>query len=306
MTLVGPLMLGVAGVAVGGLGWGALEARAFTTRRVRVPILPEGAAPTRILHISDIHLVPNQRAKLRWLETLARLEPDLVVNTGDNLGHPGAVAPLLEALAPLLRLPGAFVHGSNDYFGPVPKNPFTYFGGPTSLGPAPSELPWAALTEAFVDAGWRDVRNGRATIELTSLEVDLVGLDDPHIDRDHMPPPPQRIRGAGQLRIGVVHAPYARALEALRNDGAQLVLAGHTHGGQVRVPGFGALVTNCDIDRRRARGLSGWPGDRPDFADGAGSMWLHVSAGVGTSPYARVRFACRPEATLLELVAVGT
>ena len=306
MTLAGPLVLGVAGVIAGGFGWGAVEARAFTTRRVRVPVLPAGSTPIRVLHLSDIHLVPSQRAKLRWLGGLADLAPDLVINTGDNLAHPGAVAPLLEALAPLLRLPGAFVYGSNDYFGPVLKNPFTYFRGPTRLRPAPAELPWGALTEAFVEAGWRDLTNARATVGVKGAEVDLVGLDDPHLERDRMPPRPRGSSRAERLKIGVVHAPYARALEVLRDDGAQLVLAGHTHGGQVRVPGVGALVTNCDLDRRRARGLSGWPGVRPDRAAGGASIWLHVSAGIGTSPYAPVRFACRPEATLLELVAAGT
>jgi predicted MPP superfamily phosphohydrolase len=59
------------------------------------------------------------------------------------------------------------------------------------------------------------------------------------------------------------------------------------------VPLYGALVTNCGLDRGRARGLSRYDG-----------TWLHVSAGLGTSPYAPVRFACPPEATLLTLVAV--
>ena len=76
-------------------------------------------------------------------------------------------------------------------------------------------------------------------------------------------------------------------------DGYDLVLAGHTHGGQLRVPFYGALVTNCGIDRPRARWLHRWtPG-----------TWLHISAGLGCSPYAPVRFACPPEATLLTLVA---
>lgn len=303
--VAGPLMLGIAGVAAGGLSWGALEARAFTIRRVCVPVLPEGSSSIRVLHLSDIHLVSSQRAKLRWLRSLPELEPDFVINTGDNLAHSGAVAPLLEALGPLLRVPGAFVHGSNDYFGPVPKSPFTYLLGPTRLSPSPSQLPWEELTDAFVGAGWCDVRNARATVTIAGSEIDIVGLDDPHLDRDTVPPPLHH-SGPARLRVGVVHAPYARALEALREDGATLVLAGHTHGGQVCVPGIGALVTNCDLDRRRARGLSGWPGDRPDRPAGAQSIWLHVSAGIGTSPYARVRFACRPEATVLELVATGT
>jgi predicted MPP superfamily phosphohydrolase len=82
-------------------------------------------------------------------------------------------------------------------------------------------------------------------------------------------------------------------------DGFGLILAGHTHGGQLCVPGFGALVTNCDLPPRQAKGLSV---HRADDGSGARSL-LHVSAGLGTSPYAPVRFACPPEATLLTLVA---
>jgi uncharacterized protein len=301
---VGAVGIGAVGILAGGLAWGLVEGRAFSVRHVRVPVLPAGSAPIRLLHLSDIHLVPSQRAKLSWLRTLGDLNPDLVVNTGDNLGHPDAVGPLLDALAPLLVLPGAFVRGSNDYFGPVPKNPFTYFRGPTALRRDPVALPWEKMTDAFAAAGWRDLRNARATIDLGGIRVDLVGLDDPHIDLDRMPAPAPGRAGA-RLRIGVVHAPYARALSALRDDGAGLILAGHTHGGQVCVPGVGALVTNCDLDRRRAKELSGWPGARPDRPGGAASVWLNVSAGVGTSPYARVRFACRPEASLLTLVSAG-
>jgi len=310
VTALGSAALGAAGIGVGaiaagGLTWGAVEARAFTVRQVRVPVLPQGSAPIRVLHVSDIHLMPSQGAKARWIRALGELKPDLVVNTGDNLAHPGALPPLLDALGPLMAVPGAFVYGSNDYYRAVPKNPLTYFRGPTSLRADPAALPWEEMTDAFVAAGWRDVRNARATVVVGAAGVDLVGLDDPHIGRDRMPAPQPGGAGA-RVRVGVVHAPYARALAAFRDDGAGIVLAGHTHGGQVCVPGLGALVTNCDLDRRRAKGLSGWPGARPDAPGGQGSMWLNVSAGIGTSPYARVRFACRPEASLLTLVAFGT
>ena len=304
---VGEVGIGAVGILAGGLAWGLVDARAFTVRSVRVPVLPEGSAPIRVLHVSDIHLMPRQRAKLAWISALGELKPDLVVNTGDNLAHPGAVAPLLDALGPLLAVPGAFVHGSNDYYRAVPKNPFTYFRGPTALRPDPAPLPWEEMTAAFVAAGWRDLRNARATLGVGEARVHLVGLDDPHIERDRMPSATGAAgdrAGGERVRLGLVHAPYARALAALRDDGAGLILAGHTHGGQVCVPGLGALVTNCDLDRRRAKGLSGWPGARPDRPGGGGSVWLNVSAGIGTSPYAPVRFACRPEASLLTLVAM--
>ena len=62
------------------------------------------------------------------------------------------------------------------------------------------------------------------------------------------------------------------------------------------MPGFGALVTNCDIPRGQVKGVSTWTHDGRTAA-------LEVSAGLGTSIYAPVRFACRPEATLLTLTA---
>ncbi|MBC8091522.1 MAG: metallophosphoesterase, partial [Pseudonocardia sp.] len=94
------------------------------------------------------------------------------------------------------------------------------------------------------------------------------------------------------LRLGLVHAPEPSVLDRFAGDGYDLLLAGHTHGGQVCVPGYGALVTNSGLHRSMARGLHRW----------SGPTWLHVSAGLGTSPYAPVRLACPPEATLLTLV----
>jgi predicted MPP superfamily phosphohydrolase len=287
------------GVAVAGVSWGFAEARAYTVRRVDVPILAPGSKPIRVLHVSDLHLTPGQRAKVAWVRSLADESPDLVVNTGDNLAHMEAVPSVLEAFEPLFEVPGVFVHGSNDYFAPRPKNPFGYFRGPSRVKRRPHRLPTRALTQGFEDRGWVNLNNRRGSVEAAGRTVTLVGMDDPHVERDRMP---ESSNERGDLHLGVVHAPYRRALEALLGDGAALALAGHTHGGQVCVPGFGALVTNCDLDTRRVKGLHGWPGRRPDFENGADGMWLHVSAGIGTSPYVRVRFACRPEATMLTLV----
>ena len=79
-----------------------------------------------MLHLSDLHMRPNQHHKQSWLRELARWEPDLVVNTGDNLSHPKAVPAVVQALGDLLSVPGVFVFGSNDYFGPMLKNPSNY------------------------------------------------------------------------------------------------------------------------------------------------------------------------------------
>jgi len=294
-----PALAAVSIAAAAGLAWGLVEAHAYTTRRVTVPLLPVGAAAVRILHVSDLHLTPSQERRIAWVRSLGEEDVDLVVNTGDNMGHVDAVPAVTRALEPLMEKPGLFVYGSNDYYGPTPLNPFKYFSGPSALESTRAELHTEKLTEAFEAAGWLNLNNARATMSVAGRELSLVGMNDPHIDLDRMPSD----GGArGALHLGVVHAPYRRALDALHADGVQLTLAGHTHGGQVCVPGFGALVTNSDLDRARAKGLHGYPGQRPD-AGGEDSSWLHVSAGIGTSPYAPVRFACRPEATVLTLVA---
>ncbi|MBC7291346.1 MAG: metallophosphoesterase family protein [Actinotalea sp.] len=292
----------VALAGAAGLGYAALEARQYTLRRVCVPVLPPGQRPLRVLHLSDLHLTPSQRDKVAWVRSLAALEPDLVVDTGDNMAHPDVLPVLLEALDPFLGLPGAFVMGSNDYFAPVPKNPAKYLlDDSRSPVPPPRRLPADRLGAALREAGWKDLTNRRDVVVADGRELDLVGVDDPHLDRDRFPAGPSA-HPDPDLRLGVTHAPYRRTLDAMHADGAELVLAGHTHGGQLCVPFWGALTTNCDLDTRRAKGLHGWPGARPDEPRGEGSTWLHVSAGLGTSPYAPVRFACRPEATLLTLV----
>lgn len=304
---------GLAAAAVAGLAWASLvEVRWYALREVTVPVLPTGQAPLRILHLSDLHLTPGQRRKVDWVRDLASLDPHLVVDTGDNWAHLDAMPALLEALEPHLARPGAFVLGSNDYFGPVPKNPARYLGPDARRGSTNDvvPLPWRELVSRFRSAGWVDLDNRRDVLEVDGRRISLVGTDDAHLDRDEFPAAggtdDARTAGDGapvDLHLGVTHAPYRRVLDAMHADDVDLAIAGHTHGGQLAVPGWGALVTNCDLDPRRAKGLHGWPGPRPDSRGGAGSTWLHVSAGLGTSPYAPVRFACRPEATLLTLVA---
>jgi uncharacterized protein len=270
------------------------EARAYTLRCVTMPVLPPGSSPLRVLHLSDLHLPPGQSRKQEWLRSLADLEPDLVVNTGDNLAHAEALPPLVDSLGPLLDVPGVFVLGSNDYFAPTLRNPLRYLlpddGSRNTDAP---ELPWQDLRESLTKAGWLDLTNRRDSSVIGDLQIAWVGVDDPHLEYDDLAAVQGPADGSADLRIGVTHAPYLRVLDQFAADGYDAVFAGHTHGGQVCVPGYGALVTNCGLERRRARGLSRW---------GSDGAWLHVSAGLGTSPYAPIRFACPPEATLLTLV----
>ena len=306
----GAAVVGAAGIAYASL----IERNWFALRRVSVPVLPPGARPVRVLQVSDLHLVPRQERKIEWVRSLANLNPDFVIDTGDNFAHREAVPALVRALGPLLERPGVFVMGSNDYYAPHLKNPALYLTERHAKAPSQrTMLPTDELRSAFTSAGWVDLDNARTIVRMGAedVPVELVGVDDPHIDLDDYASVAGPASPAAALTVGVVHAPYQRVLDAMTADGAGLVIAGHTHGGQLAVPVFGALVTNCDLDRRRAKGLSRWwpgagvPGE-PKAGSGdepSDSAYLHVSAGLGTSPYAPVRFACRPEATLLILTA---
>src|SRR5262245_19403083 len=177
----------MAGLAVAGAATFAyaslVERNMFTLRRFDVPILPPDAEPLRVLHLSDLHLMPGQLRKQDWVADLAGLDPDLVVVTGDNISHPEAVPAVERAYGTLFELPGAFVFGSNDYRGPVFKNPFGYFNRDREYVQG-RELPTETLRTLLVDAGWADLNNARTVLKAGGRTVELVGVDDPHVQRD--------------------------------------------------------------------------------------------------------------------------
>lgn len=278
-----------------------VERHLYTLRRESLPVLPRGATPLRVLLLSDLHLAPWQDNKIAWLRSLAELKPDMVVLTGDLMGHVDAREVLRFALAPLSNFPGVFVHGSNDYYGPIFKNPLKYLQAPSRLSTRDQDIDNFALTDMLErELGFINVNNSATDLEARGQRVRFFGLGDPHIhydDADTMRAelaPLDQTGPAASSRVGVVHAPYREALDALLHEQADIMLAGHTHGGQVRVPGLGALTSNCDLPPAKARGLSVWHSR-------SRAAFLYVSAGIGHSIYAPVRFACRPEATILTL-----
>jgi uncharacterized protein len=280
------------------------EARAYTLRSVELPVLPAGTRPLRVLHLSDLHLTPGQSRKRGWLRSLADLEPDLVINTGDSLAHVDALPPLLDALGPLLDVPGVFVLGSNDYFAPILRNPLWYlFPDDGTRTMHTTKLPWRELADSFSAAGWTDLTNRRTTTSVRDVTVAWAGVDDPHLRYDDLAAVAGPADTDTDLRLAVAHAPYLRVLDQFAADGYDAIFAGHTHGGQIALPFWGALVTNCDLEPGRAKGLHRHPADSRAGDDG--SAWLHVSAGLGTSPYFPIRTACRPEATLLTLTSTA-
>lgn len=277
------------------LAYGLAEAQAFALRRVTVPVLAPGSAPIRVLHVSDFHLLPSQHHKLSWISQLAGLEPDLVIGTGDFISSPDSVEPLLNALGRLRDVPGAFVFGSNDYHRPVFRLPLLYLVAPSSHVEPARDMPTDALRDGLQERGWVDLTHRRVELTAAGATIELRGTDDAHNKLDDYSLVAGPADPAATVRIGVTHAPYRRVLDAMTADGVDLIMAGHTHGGQVCLPGYGAIVTNCDLERSRAKGLS-------TQRAGGHEAFVHVSAGLGSSPFAPYRVACRPEVSLLTLV----
>jgi uncharacterized protein len=276
----------VAGVAC--LAWGMLvERRWYRLVRHRLDILPaegDGPASLTVLHLSDLHFVAGDRRKAAFLSSLPRA--DVTVVTGDFLAEPQGVESAVAAVAATRgRLASWFVLGSNDYFVPRPLNYLKYF--------LPGRRPRRArkgrsheLIAQLESGGWEHLRNLRRPVELADLRVELLGLDDAHIDWHDSRVIPRT--APERFGVAVMHSPDSAPESAA--CGYELILAGHTHGGQVCLPFVGALVTNSAMPRRLASGLIRM-----------GSAVMFLSPGLGTSKYAPFRFFCRPEATLLEL-----
>ena len=265
------------------------------------------ARPLRVLHLSDLHLTPGQTRKQEWVRGLA----DLRARPGRRHRRQPR-APRRRSRSCSTRSARCSTCPACSSSAPTTTTrrrcatrcatccPTTARGTPT-----PRSCPGADLRDGVRPAaGWADLTNARRRSRSAGVRIAFAGVDDPHLGYDRLDDVAGPADPDADLRLGVAHAPYLRVLDRFAADGYDAMLAGHTHGGQVCVPGFGALTTNCDLEPARAKGLHRHPAaSRPGDP---GSSWLHVSAGLGTSPYARIRFACRPEATLLTLVAGQT
>jgi predicted MPP superfamily phosphohydrolase len=244
-----------------------------------------------VLQVSDTHLQASNQRLLGFLRSLAGEEYDLVIASGDMLGGPDSVEPLAEALNGLAATTARlFVLGSSDYYVPRLRNYWSYFRRRARRRRRRTSR---NRTEDFrrllVEGGWMDLTNRTVEIKLGSLRTQVTGLDDPHLFRDDRT---LLVRDpAADFAVCLVHdpAPYADAARAHYD----LVISGHTHGGQVRFPIVGALVTNSTLPRHLAR----WESPIGD----TGHSWLYVSPGLGTSRFAPFRFLCPPEASILEL-----
>jgi predicted MPP superfamily phosphohydrolase len=241
-----------------------------------------------ILHISDLHLKARDRKLARFVKDLASLEDiDLILATGDLIEDDSGIAPLIDCFSKLKARFGCFyVLGSHDYY----QSRFTswgkYFTGKKS-SLMPKDAATGELEAGLARYGWQALRNSSKVVDAGWGQLRVTGLDDPYLNRHDVGV--IHLDGEEKMAIGLVHSPDVVSEWFLA--GFDLVVAGHTHAGQVRVPFYGALVTNCSLPTALAGG-----------AHRVGNGWLHVSPGLGTGKFSPIRFNCLPEATLLEMV----
>ena len=279
--VTGLLGLGVVCVLYGVL----IEHSWFRITRYRLNILPADApGPITVLHLSDLHFTTREPRKTRFVASLPNA--DITVVTGDFLAEPAAVETVVAALRPALGTRASwFVLGSNDYYVPRPLNYLAYFL--KDRRPRRAHRGRAADLRAQLAAdGWEDLTNVHRAVQINGVPIELLGLDDAHIHLHDLTVAPRT--QPERFGFAVMHSPDSAPETAAL--GYDLMVAGHTHGGQVRLPLVGALVTNCSMPRRLVSGLIRM-----------GEAVLYLSPGMGTSKFAPFRFFCRPEAALLEL-----
>jgi predicted MPP superfamily phosphohydrolase len=246
-----------------------------------------------ILHISDLHLGPRNRPRTRHTAGFVRdlpkavgETPDLVLATGDLIEGNGGIDLALEVLSNLpARLGRFYVLGSHDYYASEFQSYAKYFTGRRPARPGRTDT--ASLERGLQDEGWMPLTNTTHIVQSPDGPIRLAGVDDPYLRRhhtEHIERSPEDVAA-----IGLVHSPDVVSEWALA--GFDLVVAGHTHAGQVRLPAVGAIVTNCSLPAALAGGLHT-----------VGSCRLHVSPGLGTGRFAPIRFLCPPEATLLNTI----
>ena len=262
------------------------EPGALRLARIDLPI--EGLSPAfdgfTLAHITDLHLRRGERITRQLLEVLRWVRPDAVAVTGDLLDDREGVAQLARLLAVLARMSPVYaVLGDNDY---------------------EEVLPLGHLLGVLERAGCRVLRNQADVVWRDGAALAILGVEDPHTRRADLlaaaADRERRLRAAGGAGGGrlqhvptvlLAHSPEIapEAAEA----GIDVVLAGHTHGGQICLPWFGALVTNSRLGRRFASGLCT-----------ADKTRVYVNRGIGTARLP-ARLFCPPEVAVIRLRRAG-
>jgi predicted MPP superfamily phosphohydrolase len=276
-----------------------------------------------ILHISDIHLWPKQSKKLKFIKKLnkqinSEKNIDLIISTGDNISSDQAITPLITALAQagFDKIPGVFVFGSNDYYQPRMSNPLQYFFGPSSRKKnytKKQKLDNARLKKGLEFLGWQFVEKKQIDMKINNINLSIAGGPDYHLPKNRqfynsnysntndshhnysrnnysLKGNKSNSSKLNHLSLAVTHAPYLESLNYFLTKNVDYIFSGHTHGGQIALPKFGAFLTNSDLPRKYSKGV---------FK--VKNSYICISEGLGTAAFFPFRFFCPPAISIIEI-----
>lgn len=238
----------------------------------------------RILHISDLHLSYPESHKLEFLQKATEAQYDLIVITGDIFENYTGMEYANKIIARKPRLGTYAVLGNHDYYNYNMIH--RTIGRVIRRWRSPKEKrDVTPMIEALERNGIKVLRN--STITIPEEKLHIVGIDYPGIPEPDL----QRLvkeADPDHLVLTIMHVPDR--LDRLARAGVHLAFGGHTHGGQVRIPFWGPLITNSDLPRQEASGLI-W----------RGATAIHVSRGVGADPRTNFRLFCPPHGSIIEV-----
>jgi len=288
----------------------------------------ETARPLKILHLSDLHLRVDYKGRrlTSFLKILSLDFYDLIFITGDLVEKDSLQEKLIDVLKSFKAKYGIYaVFGAHDYYN---KKPSEFLRNMFKKKESYSrQNDYISLKQKLERIGIKVLLNESITLneETTGLpetEIKIIGVDDPIINKMDLAESLKIVSGnpiileqegflksedykkafsisenqihdiknRNSLQIALIHTPDSYALANLAVNGTDIIFAGHTHGGQVRIPGKGAIISGCNIKTRFASGLF--------YFD---EFVLQVSKGLGEGRFSKFRIYCQPEAIITKL-----
>jgi len=276
-----------------------VEPRMFRTVKARMCARNDLGHRLEILHISDLHFRKGDEAKLRFLQGLRKIPVDLVFVTGDMIEGDSGIDFCIETLGGYSPRIGVFaVFGAHDrWYSPLPNVVLDLGVGGYHEGP-PNDF--ERLRRGLADAGVVCLENESRRVALPESHSDgksgvkelwIVGIDDMFVGRDDLD---AALAGVPNDAFRILLTHTVESPEELAARGFDAVFAGHSHGGQVRLPLLGPIMTRSGLKRKHASGV--FEVERTPF---------HINNGIGAGEWTPFRFMCPPEATLITLTARG-
>jgi len=255
-------------------------------RRVTIRGQRKLKRPITILHLSDIHFVGKEGSKRRFFQRLSMLNPDLIFITGDVIDDDQGIDTAARLISGLRARYGTYlVLGNHEYYNYFILDNLRYHAGLGKTSSHRNDV--SKFVSEMKRIGVHVLINESTQLEVHGTPVFIGGTDDPVTQTVDFE---RALHGLSPRTLNILLIHHLDGLLKLSHHGPDLVFAGHTHGGQIRIPLLGPLFCETKLPRRYVEGLHPYQG-----------MTVFVSRGLGAGRTIFPRLACRPEAVLFEL-----